>query len=153
MKPAMKQFAIEHKDTLRRFRLTGTGSTGTMLKSVLDPPLCLGPVCQSGPLGGDAQVATQIALEDIGAVIFFTDPLTAHPHHADIESLIRLCNVHNILSCYNAITANALMQVMETALNERKPEMIPSFFQTLESPSVAVYKAQQAALVSGLSKK
>ena len=33
---------------------------------------------QSGPLGGDAQIAALMCMEDLGALIFFVDPLSAH---------------------------------------------------------------------------
>ena len=45
-----------HAATLRRFRLTGTASTMTMLRSVMGEDQEYGPTCTSGPLGGDAQV-------------------------------------------------------------------------------------------------
>lgn len=51
----------------------------SMLKATLGESCTFGPTCSSGPLGGDAQVAAQLCLEDLGAVIFFTDPLTGDP--------------------------------------------------------------------------
>ena len=76
-------------------------------------------------------------------MIFFVDPLSAHPHQPDIDSLIRLANVHNVLLCPNPTTAGGLMWMLRESLKENKPEMFPSFFQTLESPSVPEYKAGQ----------
>lgn len=53
----MKEFVIRHQKVLKRFRLTGTNSTMTMLKSVLGTDdVAYGPTCSSGPLGGDAEV-------------------------------------------------------------------------------------------------
>ena len=43
-------------------------------------PVEYGPVCCSGPLGGFAQIATQIVLEDIGGVLLFSDPLSVPPY-------------------------------------------------------------------------
>ena len=45
-----------------------------------NPKIEYGLTCTSGPLGGDAQVAALMCMEDLGALIFFTDPLSAHPH-------------------------------------------------------------------------
>lgn len=87
----------------------------------------------SGPLGGDAQVSAQIILEDIGGVIFFTDPLSAHPHYQDIESLIRLVNLYSILHASNTTTADALVHTLGAALEANEPAMLPSFFHTLSS--------------------
>jgi methylglyoxal synthase len=62
-----------------------------------NPDIEYGLSCTSGPLGGDAQVAALMCLEDLGGLIFFVDPLSAHPHQADIESLCRLSNCGNII--------------------------------------------------------
>lgn len=50
MKDTMKKFVIAHKNVLKKFRLTGTQSTMTMLKSVFkgDDSIVYGPVCKSG---------------------------------------------------------------------------------------------------------
>ncbi|GMI20189.1 hypothetical protein TrCOL_g5005 [Triparma columacea] len=145
MKPAMKLFVLANKNVLRRFRLTGTATTMKMLRSVFgdDPNVVYGPTCSSGPLGGDAQVAAQMCMEDLGGMFFFRDPLTSHPHIADIESLARLANVHNIMTCENPTTGLMLINVLKMATEEKRPELIPSFFTTLESPCVKSYQEEQ----------
>jgi len=146
MKPAMKHFIESHDEILKNFRLTGTNTTMTMCRTVFgpdNPDVHYGPTCTSGPLGGDAQLATLMCLEDVGAVIFFMDPLSAHPHQADIDSLVRLTNVNNIILCPNPTTAMSFMWVLRQALTQNSKAKIPSFFQTLESPSVTEYKNEQ----------
>lgn len=44
----------------------------------------------SGPQGGDAQIAAMVAEGRIRAVIFFVDPLSAHPHDPDIQTVMRM---------------------------------------------------------------
>ena len=153
MKPAMRMFVEEHAETLKRFRVTGTASTMAMLRTVFgeDDEVVYGAVCSSGPLGGDAQIAALMCLEDIGAVIFFTDPLSAHPHQADVDSLIRLINVHNVLHATNPTSAEGLMHLLKTAVECNEPERIPSFFFTIQSPAVPEYQAQQAAVIKAAS--
>jgi len=145
MKPAMRDFVNSHKEVLRKFRLTGTNTTMTMLREAFgdDPSVQYGPEFSSGPLGGDAELCALMCLQELGACIFFQDPLTAHPHQADIESLCRLCNVHNILTANNPCTAHALCFTLKAALEDGRRDMIPSFFCTLKSPGVSVYKEQQ----------
>lgn len=145
MKPAMKAFIESHSEILKKFRITGTNTTITMCKSVFgdDPNVVYGATCSSGPLGGDAQLAAIMALEDIGGIIFFIDPLSAHPHQADIDSLVRLANVCNVLLVTNPATAESVMYLLQCALKKGKKAMFPSFFQTLESPAVPEYKAEQ----------
>ena len=48
MKPAMKHFVETHKNLLKKFRLTGTNTTMSMLREVFgdDPTVLYGPTCQ-----------------------------------------------------------------------------------------------------------
>lgn len=146
MKPAMKAFIESHAEILKKFRITGTNTTMTMCRTVFgdDPNVVYGATCSSGPLGGDAQLAALMVLEDVGGIVFFIDPLSAHPHQADIDSLCRLANVGNILLTTNPATSESMMYLLRCAMMKGKKEMFPSFFQTLESPSVPEYKAEQA---------
>jgi len=149
MKPAMKNFVLANKNLLKKFRLTGTNTTMTMLREVFgeDPSVEYGPTCTSGPLGGDAELVAVMCTENLGGCVFFQDPMSAHPHTADIECLSRQANVHNVLMMPNPATAFAVMTTFRIALKEGRSELIPSFFNTLESPSVAEYKIRQAKVV------
>jgi|SouAtlMetagenome_1021521.scaffolds.fasta_scaffold84136_1 methylglyoxal synthase len=53
-----------------------------------------------------------MVLQDLGGVIFFTDPLFSHPHAADIATLLRMCDLHNIVHASNPTTAEALIPVL-----------------------------------------
>lgn len=66
----------------------------------------------SGPLGGDAQIASRIAEGLIQMIIFFRDPLDKHPHEPDIFMLMRLCDVHNIPIPTNPATAGLFMKAI-----------------------------------------
>ena len=128
MKLALRAFVLEHRQALRRFRLTGTETTMRMLADVFkdDPPM-FGPTCTSGPLGGDSEVASQLIREDIGAIIFFRDPLTAHPHIDDIRALARLADVHNIAVATNPMSALLMIHSIEQALDAGNKALIPGF--------------------------
>lgn len=149
MKAAMKEFVIKNKHLLKHFRLTGTNSTMTMIKSVFkdDDNIVLGPDFKSGPLGGDAQLGSLMCMEDVGGIVFFMDPMSAHPHEADITTLIRLANVHNIPLVTNPSAAHVFTHALKHALVLGKNEMIPSFFCTLESPSVELYRRSQSKII------
>lgn len=62
----------------------------------------------SGPMGGDAQIGSQVAEGLIDMVFFFRDPLDKHPHEPDVQMLMRVCDVHNVPLATNPATA-ALM--------------------------------------------
>jgi methylglyoxal synthase len=47
-----------------------------------------------------------VAEGHIEAVFFFVDPLGKHPHDPDIQSLLRICNVHDVPLATNAATAS-----------------------------------------------
>mmetsp|Transcript_20781 Transcript_20781/g.31363 ORF Transcript_20781/g.31363 Transcript_20781/m.31363 type:complete len:364 (-) Transcript_20781:109-1200(-) len=155
MKPAMKQFIETYSEILKKFRITGTQTTMKMCKSLWgedDPAIHYGLTCTSGPLGGDAQIAALMCMEDLGGIIFFVDPLSAHPHQADIDSLLRLANCGNVIVCPNPASASSMMHTLRCALlkGEKARGMIPSFFETLESPAVEEYKHAQAVALANV---
>ena len=101
-KADMVAFALRFKDVLERYELIATSTTGSLLtdKCGLKVTRML-----SGPIGGDAQIAAQVAEGKIEAVFFFIDPLGKHPHDPDIQGLMRICNAHNVPLATNSATA------------------------------------------------
>jgi methylglyoxal synthase len=67
---------------------------------------------QSGPVGGDAQIASMIVEGDVDMVIFFRDPLGKHPHEPDVQMLMRLCDVHNVPLATNMAAATRFVQTL-----------------------------------------
>jgi methylglyoxal synthase len=109
-KPTMIAFALEHHDVLARYELVATGTTGMLLSDQVGLRV---KRLLSGPLGGDAQIAALVAVGEIEAVFFFIDPLGAHPHDPDINSLLRICNVHNVPLATNAATAECVLMQLD----------------------------------------
>lgn len=105
-KADMVAFVMDHKERLSEFNLVATSTTGSLIndKTGLEITRML-----SGPYGGDAQIAAMVAEGKISAVFFFVDPLGKHPHDPDIQSLLRICNVHNIPLATNTATAKLLI--------------------------------------------
>ena len=92
-KPEMIEFVRRHEEILSEFDLVGTGTTGKRIVEETD----LGVERkQSGPLGGDAQIAAEVAEDQTDAIVFLRDPLTAQPHEPDISALLRICDVHDV---------------------------------------------------------
>ena len=111
LKPRMLEFAATHFELLSRFsERVGTGTTGGLLNELAwsrgwpagQPWVTR---YQSGPLGGDAQIAGLVAEGKVEAVFFFVDPLAKQPHDPDIQGLLRICNVHNVALATNTATA------------------------------------------------
>ena len=63
----------------------------------------------SGPLGGDAQIASRVVEGNCDLVFFFRDPLDKHPHDCDIEMLSRVCDVYNVPIATNSSSAKLLI--------------------------------------------
>ena len=105
-KADMVAFATFNRDKLSQFHLIATGTTGGLLveKIGLDIERML-----SGPHGGDAQIASRVAQGEVDAVIFLIDPLDKHPHDPDIQTLLRVCNVHNVPIATNLATADLII--------------------------------------------
>lgn len=99
-------FVLEHRDRLADFQLVATDTTGNLIaeKTGLSLERKL-----SGPIGGDAQIAAMVAEGRVHAVFFFLDPLGKHPHDPDIQTLLRICNVHNVPLATNIATAKLLI--------------------------------------------
>lgn len=97
------------KDNLRqigRFQVIATGTTGRYLE---EAGLKVSKV-ESGPKGGDAQIAAMMVEGALDGVIFLRDPLGIHPHEPDIFMLLRLADVHNVPLATNLATAKILIR-------------------------------------------
>lgn len=92
MKPRMVEFVVDFGPEFARYgRILTTGTTG---KDILDAVPVLAKNlhrCNSGPKGGDIQIATEVILGRCQAVIFFVDPLRPHPHIDDIRVVFGAC--------------------------------------------------------------
>ena len=110
MKAEMVQFLNKNKHLLEKehIKLNATGTTGSKAeKAGFKVKKML-----SGPLGGDAQIAARVAEGKTKMVFFFKDPLASHAHEADINMLIRVCDVHNVSLATNPASAELLLQAI-----------------------------------------
>jgi len=107
-KADMVAFLNQHLSFLHsaNIQIIATGTTG---KHAQDAGLDVERVL-SGPLGGDAQIAAQVAEGKVQAVFFFKDPLDKHPHEPDINMLLRICDVHNVPIATNPATAELVLK-------------------------------------------
>lgn len=92
---------------IARELLIGTGTTSALIQQ--ETGLSVTGLL-SGPLGGDLQIGALVATNQIKAVIFLRDPLTAHPHEPDIAALMKICDVYNVPLATNPASAQALLQ-------------------------------------------
>lgn len=111
-KADMVAFIMKRLDFFKNIEIVATGTTGTHITHAGLAVNCL----KSGPLGGDAQIASLVADDKISAVIFFIDPLDVHPHQVDVNMLLRICNVYNIPLATNYSTASLLIDGLKNKI-------------------------------------
>ena len=111
-KADMVAFVMKRLDFFRKVDVMATGTTGKHIEHAGLDVNCL----KSGPLGGDAQIASLISDGKIDAVVFFIDPLGLHPHQVDVNMLLRICNVYNIPLATNYSTASLVISGLEKKL-------------------------------------
>ena len=102
----MIEWANRHKAYLTTKHLVTTGTTGARLE--IEVGLNVTRML-SGPLGGDLQIGSLVATQQIQAVIFLRDPLTPHPHEPDISALTKVCDTHNVPLATNVATADLII--------------------------------------------
>ena len=105
-KPNMVSLVMNNLVLLKKHKIVATGTTGRLIKAEGLTVTLL----ESGPKGGDAQIATMAVEGKLKCVIFLVDPLDVHPHQVDVSMLLRICNVHNVPLATNVATAELLIK-------------------------------------------
>ncbi|MDG5760814.1 methylglyoxal synthase [Natronococcus sp. A-GB1] len=101
------EFAQNHEDQLQEYELIATGTTGKRLMEEADLEI---DRKQSGPLGGDLMIGSEVAEGRLDGIVFLRDPLRAQPHEPDISALLRICDVHDTAIATNLASAEFLIE-------------------------------------------
>ncbi|MDR1451421.1 MAG: methylglyoxal synthase [Helicobacteraceae bacterium] len=110
-KADMVEWTTFNAETLAKHKLVCTGTTGGLIKQAFEEKgvdaeiICL----NSGPLGGDAEVAAMVVRCEINLAIFLIDDLNPQPHEADIQMLLRQCRIHNVPIACNRYSADLMI--------------------------------------------
>jgi methylglyoxal synthase len=110
-KADMVDWTIFNANTLSRHTIVCTGTTGKLIKAAFEEKginteiICV----NSGPLGGDAEIAAMVVRHEINLAIFLIDDLNPQPHEADILMLLRQCRIHNIPIACNRYSADLMI--------------------------------------------
>lgn len=109
-KELMVQFCIAYCGILSRHTLFATGTTGKMVSEAtgLDIMSFL-----SGEHGGAQQIASRIGCDEIDMLLLFRDPLHPNPNEPDENTLLRLCDMHQVPVATNIATAEVLIHGLE----------------------------------------
>jgi methylglyoxal synthase len=114
LKKDLIEWAVFNCDTISKFKMVCTGTTGKMVEEALWEKLgqkvALDIVkLKSGPLGGDVELSSMISDGKIDMLFFLWDPMQPQPHDVDVRSLLRIANLYNIPTACNRSTADFLI--------------------------------------------
>ncbi|MDR2639615.1 MAG: methylglyoxal synthase [Helicobacteraceae bacterium] len=110
-KADMVEWTTFNARTLSKHLLICTGTTGGLIKKAFEEQgveaeiICM----NSGPLGGDAEIAAMVVRHEINLAIFLIDDLNPQPHEADIQMLLRQCRIHNVPIACNRYSADLMI--------------------------------------------
>jgi methylglyoxal synthase len=111
-KADMIEWATHNIHFLSPHNLVCTGTTGGLIKNAFEENgidskniSCM----HSGPMGGDAEIAAMVVRKKIDLAVFLIDDLSAQPHEADIQMLLRQCRVHNVPIACNRYSADLML--------------------------------------------
>ncbi len=105
-KKLMQDFCIAYKGILGRNNLYATATTGRFIEDVTKLNI---RKFLPGLIGGEQQLASQIANNDMDMVIFLRDPGESSEHEPDVNRIIRLCDLYNIPIATNIASAELLV--------------------------------------------
>ena len=110
-KADMVDWAVFNADMLSKHKLICTGTTGKLIQKALENKgVDVDITCMnSGPMGGDAEIAALVVRKQINLAVFLIDDLNPQPHEADIQMLLRQCRVHNVPIACNRYSADLMI--------------------------------------------
>jgi len=110
-KADMVDWAVFNADMLSKHKLICTGTTGKLIQEALENKgVVVDITCMnSGPMGGDAEIAALVVRKQINLAVFLIDDLNPQPHEADIQMLLRQCRVHNVPIACNRYSADLMI--------------------------------------------
>ena len=117
-KPEMIALCRDFLEVLSQEELVATRGTGSLIQDLTGLHLTQ---VNSGEKGGDLQIGAMIASDEVKAVVFLRDPLTAHPHEPDINAVLKVCDVGDVPLATNVSTARLVLGHLKD-LQEAEPE-------------------------------
>jgi methylglyoxal synthase len=110
-KRLMENLGIAYRHILNKHILYATGTTGQIVEEAANLPV---HKYLAGHLGGEQQLGSQIAHNDIDLVIVLRDPIPQrYSELQEMNPVTHLCDVHNIPLASNLATAEALLLALD----------------------------------------
>ena len=105
-KELMIQFCIAYCGILAGHSICATNATGRLVSEATGLPISLYMSCNQG---GDQQIGSRIAYNEIDMVLFFCDPQLVEDYQGSVMEIARLCDQYNVPFATNVATAEVLI--------------------------------------------
>ena len=109
-KELMAQFCIAYCNILNRHHLIATHTTGKYISDATGLEI---ETFLTGSSGGTEQISSRVSFNEIDLVFYFRSTDPAKEISEAEESLLRLCDIHNIPLATNIATAEVLVNALE----------------------------------------
>ena len=125
-KELMVQFCIAYCGILSKHNLCATATTGKIVSDTTGLKITR---FMSGSRGGEEQIASRIAYDEIDLLLYVRDPSGAFRRDNEGQVLLRLCDMHNIPVATNIATAEILIRALDRGdLEWREARTAPKNF-------------------------
>ena len=109
-KKLMENLCIAYRHILCKHDIYATGTTGRLVEEATSLPV---QKYLSARLGGEQQMGAQIANNDVDLMIFLRDPISPHSYESQVNSILHLCDMHNIPLATNLATAEVMLLALD----------------------------------------
>ena len=117
-KPEMIALCRDYQEMLAQEELVATKGTGGLIEELTGLHVTR---VNFGEKGGDLQIGSMIASDQIKAVVFLRDPLTAHPHEPDINAVLKICDINDVPLATNISTARLVLAHLKDLQDIEEP--------------------------------
>ena len=112
-KELITQFCIAYCGILSKHSICATSTTGAYISEATGLKI---EKLLSGELGGEQQISSRIAFDEIDILFYFrsnTPQTSLYGEGSTVEqTLLRLCDVHNVLLATNIATAETIVSAL-----------------------------------------
>lgn len=109
-KELMTQLCIAYCGILSKHNLCATSITGKYISDATGLKI---ERLLSGSHGGEQQILSRIAYDEIDVLLYFRDTSDGLPMSEEESDLIRMCDIHNVPLATNIATAEILIRAID----------------------------------------
>lgn len=109
-KELMAQFCIAYCGILSKHNLCATAVTAKYISEATGLKI---DKLMSGEQGGEQQIASRVAYNEIDVLLFFRDTRVANANNAVEHELLRMCDLYNVPVATNIATAEVIITALE----------------------------------------